>query len=146
MGQHVRIRIQQRDLCVVWQSRMLEEVAGTRPDVQVALAHMLPVLLHESRAGAPPDNVAIQPEDHGVIDPQERTTIDLLAPRRPRPNGSRGARSVCVEEFGDQPVERFWRLQIRQVTGARNDVMSRIGDGAARLHKAAGSRGIVEAQ
>src|SRR5690348_11815902 len=77
--QHIWIRIQQRDLCVVWRPRMLQEVAGTGPDVQVAAAQMLPVLLHESRRGASPHKVAVEAEDHGIVDPQERAAVYFLA-------------------------------------------------------------------
>jgi hypothetical protein len=73
MGQHIRIRIQERDLRVVRQPRVLEEVASTRPDVQMPSAYTLAVLLHESRGWAPPHNVAVEPKDQGIIDPQERT-------------------------------------------------------------------------
>jgi hypothetical protein len=38
---------------------------------------------------------------------------------------------MCVEEFGEEVVEGFWSFQVGQVTGARNDVMSRIGNCAA---------------
>ena len=73
MGQHIRIRIQERNLRVKWQPRLLQEVPSTGPDVQMPLAHTLPVLLHESRGRAPPHNVAVEPKDQGIIDPQERT-------------------------------------------------------------------------
>jgi hypothetical protein len=79
MGQHIRIRIQERDLCVVRQPRLPQEVASTGPDIQMPVAHTLPVLLHEARGRAPPHNVAIEPEDQGIIDPQERSAVHLLA-------------------------------------------------------------------
>src|SRR5690348_9142105 len=79
MREHIRIWIQERDPGVVRQPRMLQEVTSTRPDVEMPVAHMSPVVLHHSRGRAPPHDVAVEAEDHRIVDPQERAAVYFLA-------------------------------------------------------------------
>ena len=78
MGQHIPIRVQQRDLRVACQPGVLEEVPGTRADIEVPVPDVPRVVLHQPRGGAPPHDVAIETEDQRVVDPQERAAVQLL--------------------------------------------------------------------
>ncbi len=53
---------------------------------------------------------------------------------------ARQVREMRVQEFADQAVERFWRFQVCQVTGAAKYMVCNIGNSAAheRMHGDAG--------
>ena len=65
------------------QAGLVEEVAGARPDVEMAVADVLPVAVHEPARRAAPDEPGGEAEDERVVQPQDRARVVAL----PAPGG-----------------------------------------------------------
>jgi hypothetical protein len=72
------IGIEESDLAVRLKTCSFEEVARSRPDVEVARSDVPAILLHSDFGRASPDPMGKKAQHHRVIDPQEPLSVEAL--------------------------------------------------------------------
>jgi hypothetical protein len=71
MIQDMRIRVEERDWAVLRKAGPFQEVACARANIQVTVADVPPVWLHQSDGRAAPHDSGEEAEDDGVVDLEE---------------------------------------------------------------------------
>ena len=71
MIQDMRIRVEERDRAVLRKACPFQEIARARADIQVPVADVSPLRLHQSDGRAAPYDSGEEAEDDGVVDLEE---------------------------------------------------------------------------
>ena len=79
MIEDVHVGVEQGDRAAVGHAGSCQEVAGTGTHVEVPVAEVPPVPLHEASRRAPPHDWREEAEDQGVVDPEEERGVLTLA-------------------------------------------------------------------
>ena len=79
MSKHMHVGIEESDRAAVGDACSCQEIASPRPNVEVSVAEVPPILLHQLSRRAVPHVRREEAEDHGVIDLEEERGVFTLA-------------------------------------------------------------------